>query len=95
MAGYVYFMGSRKDGPLYTGVTAEIDARVYQHKTGEGSQFCKRYGLTKLLYCEQYDRIEDAITREKQIKKWRRAWKNQLIESINPNWDDLYQTLMH
>ncbi len=65
MAGYVYFMGNRRNGPLYTGVTAEIGARVYQHKTGEGSQFCKRYGLTKLLYCEQYDRIEDAIAREK------------------------------
>jgi putative endonuclease len=93
MAGYVYIMSNCKDGPLYTGVTADLSARIYQHRNSEGSTFCKRYGLTRLVYCENYDRIDDAIAREKQIKKWRRAWKVNLIESINPEWGDLYLAL--
>ena len=95
MAGYVYIMSNRKNGPLYTGVTANLGARIYQHKTGEGSTFCRRYGLTRLVFCEDHDRIDDAIAREKQIKKWRRAWKIRLIEGMNPDWDDLYQSLNH
>jgi len=95
MAGYVYIMSNRKGGPLYTGVTANLPARIFQHRNGEGSTFCKRYGLTRLVYCEDHARIDDAIAREKQIKKWRRVWKVNLIEAINPEWDDLYLTLNH
>ncbi len=93
MAGYVYIMSNHHDGLLYTGVTADLSERIYQHKTGEGSAFCKRYGLIQLVYFEHFDRIDDAIAREKQIKKWRRAWKVQLIEKMNPDWGDLYLTL--
>jgi len=95
MAGFIYIMSNRKDGTLYTGVTAELGARIDQHRNGEGSSFCKRYGLTRLVYCENYDRIEEAIAREKQIKKWRRAWKVNLIEDVNPEWEDLYLGLNH
>jgi len=95
MGGYIYMMSNRRNGPLYTGVTADLGARICQHKNGEGSRFCQRYGLTKLVYCEQYDRIEDAIAREKQIKKWRRTWKVKLVENMNPRWDDLFFAINH
>ncbi|MHA7872893.1 MAG: GIY-YIG nuclease family protein [Hyphococcus sp.] len=95
MAAYVYIMSSQKDGPLYTGVTADLPTRIYQHRNGEGSAFCKRYGLTRLVYAEAHDRIDDAIAREKKIKKWRRGWKIKLIEDMNPNWRDLFETIMH
>ncbi len=94
MAAYVYMMSSQKDGPLYTGVTVDLAARIYQHRNGEGSAFCKRYGSTRLVYAEAHDRIDDAIAREKQIKKWRRDWKVKLIEDVNPDWDDLFETIM-
>lgn len=93
MAGYVYFIGMRRNGPLYTGITADIYKRVYEHKQGLGSSFCLRYGLKKLLYFEHFDRISDAINHEKRVKKWRRAWKNDLVDKMNPGWDDLYLTL--
>ncbi|NOX81861.1 MAG: GIY-YIG nuclease family protein [Alphaproteobacteria bacterium] len=95
MPGYVYMMSNKKDGPLYTGVTSDLEGHIYEHKTGIGSKFCKRYGLMRLVYCEDHERIEDAIDREKQIKKWRRAWKVNLIETMNPDWDDLFDTLNH
>ncbi len=95
MPGYVYIMSNKKNDPLYTGVTSDLGGRVYEHKTGAGSIFCKRYGLTRLVYCEDHERIEDAIDREKRIKKWRRGWKINLIETTNPNWDDLFETLNH
>ncbi|MFQ5564703.1 MAG: GIY-YIG nuclease family protein [Parvularculaceae bacterium] len=92
MAGYLYFMSNRKDGPLYTGVTADIGKRVYEHKEGVGSAFCRRYGLTRCVYFETFDRIDDAIAREKTVKKWRRQWKVDLIETVNPDWADLNLT---
>jgi putative endonuclease len=88
--GYVYILTNRKHGALYTGVTAEIAARMMQHKAGEGSKFCREYGIDKLVYIEPAERIEDAIAREKAIKKWRRAWKIELIEKANPHWRDLF-----
>lgn len=80
-------------GTLYIGVTSDIAARVYQHRTGQGSSFCKRYGLTRLVYAEPYPRIDEAIAREKAMKAWKRSWKTKLIEQANPSWADLYETI--
>ena len=88
--GTVYILANRKRGALYTGVTADIAARMMQHKAGKGSKFCREYGIDKLVYVETIERIEDAIAREKAIKKWRRAWKIELIEKMNPDWRDLF-----
>jgi putative endonuclease len=91
--GWVYIMTNRPNGVLYTGVTADIAARATQHRTGQGSGFCRRYGLTRLVYMERHDEIETAIVREKAIKAWQREWKIRLIETQNPDWDDLYLRL--
>ena len=91
--GWVYIMTNMKNGTLYIGVTANLPARVVQHREGTGSGFCKRYGLTRLVYAERHDRIEDAIAREKAVKAWQRAWKLRLIGEMNPSWDDLFLTI--
>ena len=91
--GYVYIMTDGPSGTLYTGVTSNIAARAHQHRTETGSEFCKKYGLTRLVLVERYDTIEEAITREKSIKAWRRSWKLNLIGRSNPDWVDLYPTL--
>jgi len=93
--GWVYIMADRYRGTLYTGMTSDIAARVWAHKEGRGSKFCVRYGLTRLVYAEQAPTIEEAIAREKAIKKWNRAWKIKLIERANPDWLDLWDTLNH
>ena len=87
-------MADRYRGAIYTGVTADIARRVYQHRTWLGSIFVKKYKLERLVYAEFYERIEDAIAREKAIKKWNRAWKIELIEKANPDWLDLYDSLI-
>ena len=92
--GYVYIMTNGVSGTLYIGVTADIAARATQHREGRGSEFCKRYGLDRLVYVEHHDRIEDAIWREKMLKAWKRAWKLNLIEKANPEWADLYPTII-
>lgn len=94
MGGWVYIMASKPHGMLYIGVTAHIAARVDQHRRDTGSAFCRRYGIKTLVYAEPYDRIEDAIAREKTLKAWRRDWKIRLIESANPEWRDLFDTLV-
>ena len=91
--GWVYIMTNRPRGMLYTGVTAELAPRVQAHKDDRGSAFCRRYGLHMLAYAEQHNEIVDAIAREKAIKAWKRAWKIELIESINSEWRDLYDDL--
>lgn len=88
--GYVYILANRRNGALYTGVTADMPARMVQHRAGLGSKHCARYDITKLVYVEAADTITDAIAREKAIKKWRRAWKVELIERDNPDWRDLF-----
>lgn len=88
--GWVYLMADRYRGTIYIGVTADLAARVHQHRAGDGSDFVKRYGLHRLVYAERHDRIEDAIAREKAVKKWRRAWKIRLIEEQNPEWVDRF-----
>ncbi len=86
--GYVYIMSDRLRRILYIGVTANLAARVHQHQQGR-SDFTSRYGLTALVYYETYPDILTAIQREKNLKHWSRAWKNELIEKMNPTWTDL------
>ena len=88
--GYVYILASRKNGTLYTGVCADISARMAQHKAGTGSKFCAKYGVDKLVHVELHDEIVGAIAREKAIKNWQRAWKIALIEHGDPRWRDLW-----
>ncbi len=87
--GWVYMMANRYRGTIYTGVTADIAARAWQHKEGIGSKFATEYELNRLVYAEPHDTIVDAITREKRIKKWNRVWKIRLIVEANPEWRDL------
>ena len=87
---WVYILASRIGGTLYIGITSDLIRRVYQHRARQTPGFTKRYGVTRLVHFEQYDDPENAIRREKRLKKWTRAWKVQLIEQNNPNWDDLY-----
>jgi putative endonuclease len=91
MGGWVYIMTNAPHRTLYIGVTADLAARVYQHRTGKGSEFCRKHGLTRLVYVESYDLIVDAIAREKAMKKWKRAWKLRLICQANPHWNDLFE----
>ena len=91
--GFVYIMTNKPHGVLYTGVTADIAARAFQHRTGTGSRFCRRYNCDKLVLVEPFPTVEEAIAREKAIKAWPRLWKLQLIHAANPNWDDLYDKL--
>jgi putative endonuclease len=92
--GWVYIMADRYRGTMYVGVTAQLVARVYQHRTGAGSNFCHRYGLTRLVWAERGDAIEDCIAHEKRIKRWQREWKFALIEKGNPDWSDLSDHLV-
>jgi len=91
--GWVYIVTNRPRGVLYTGVTADLAARILQHREGKGSAFCRRYNLTRLVFAEWADEIESAIAREKAIKEWKRDWKIKLIEDANPNWDDLFDRI--
>jgi putative endonuclease len=92
--GWVYILTNAPYGTLHIGVTADLAARVVQHRAGEGSDFCRRYGLTRLVYCEFFERIEDAIAREKAMKAWKREWKVRQIEQLNPTWKDLFDQLL-
>jgi len=87
--GFVYILTNRAHGVLYIGVTADIDRRIWQHRNGTGAKFCRKYGVDRLVLVEEYPTIEEAIAREKQLKGWQRAWKIELIEAVNPGWDDL------
>jgi len=87
---YVYLLASERNGTLYLGVTSDIIHRVWQHKNGSVEGFTKKFGVKTLVYYEIYKDAEQAIKREKQLKKWRRAWKLELIEEKNPEWRDLY-----
>jgi putative endonuclease len=91
--GYVYIMASKRNGTLYTGVTSDLVRRVWEHKQDRVEGFTKRYSVHRLVYVEAHDDIQDAIAREKRIKKWNRQWKLKLIEKDNPDWRDLYDEL--
>ena len=87
-------MSNRKNGTLYIGVTSDIIKRVFEHKEKLVDGFTKKYALDTLVYYELFDSIEEAIKREKQLKKWNRAWKIELIEKFNPTWKDLYKDIV-
>lgn len=94
MGGWTYILTNKSCGVLYVGVTADLPARMMQHRAGTGSAFCRRYGLKRLVLAERHDRIEDAIMREKALKAWKRDWKIALIEAANPSWDDLFEVIL-
>ncbi len=89
MAGFVYLLANRKNGAIYTGVTADLVRRLHQHRN-EPQGFVRRYGTFKLVWYEEHASIEDAIQRETSLKRWKRNWKLDLIATNNPNWRDLY-----
>ena len=91
--GWVYIMADRYRGTLYIGVTSDLSARVWAHRQGHGSKFCAHYSLKRLVHAEQAPTIDEAIAREKAMKKWNRAWKIELIEQANPDWDDLFEMI--
>jgi putative endonuclease len=91
---FVYILASRRNGTLYIGVTSDLIKRVYEHKSDLVDGFTKRYAVHDLVYFETVDDVETAIAREKQIKRWHRAWKVRVIEKMNRDWRDLYPDLM-
>ncbi|HEV1999436.1 MAG TPA: GIY-YIG nuclease family protein [Xanthobacteraceae bacterium] len=88
MPYYLYIMASGPKGTLYVGVTSNLAQHVAQHKTGEFGGFTSRYRVDRLVFVEEFARIDDALVAEKRIKRWRRQWKIELIEKANPNWWD-------
>ncbi len=86
---YVYILASRPKGAIYIGVTSNLAKRIWEHRKGIFSGHSKKYDIHRLVYFEIFDQIEDAIAREKRLKKWRRSWKDELIEKANPDWKDL------
>lgn len=86
-------LASQRNGTLYVGVTQDLSFRVWQHREGHGGSFAKKYGVTRLVWYEDFPTADEAITFEKRLKRWRRAWKLALIEKNNPQWLDLYETL--
>ena len=94
MVPCVYILSSKRNGTLYIGVTSDLVQRVWQHKNDFVDGFTKRYGVHNLVWYEVHDTMESAITREKALKKWYRAWKLRLIEESNPSWRDLYSEIV-
>ncbi len=90
---YVYILCSKRNGTLYTGVTSNLVKRVYEHKNNLADGFTKKYNVHLLIWYEVHQTAESAITREKQIKAWKRSWKLRLIEEHNPEWNDLYEDI--
>ena len=90
----VYILASGRNGTLYVGVTSDLVQRIWQHRTGEIDGFTKKYEVKRLLWFEMHATMESAIQREKQIKKWNRAWKIELIERSNRRWHDLNETIV-
>jgi len=91
---HVYILASGKNGTLYIGVTNDLVRRVYDHKNGSIAGFTKKYGVHRLVYYESYIDVHDALAREKRMKKWKRQWKIDLIESVNPEWKDFYSQIL-
>lgn len=90
----VYILASKQNGTLYTGVTSDLPGRIWQHKNKVVGGFTAKYSVSRLVYVEVHESAESAIRREKQIKKWNRAWKLQIIEKVNPTWRDLYDEIV-
>jgi len=91
---FVYILASKRNGTLYIGVTNDVFNRTWQHKGDLIDGFTKRYGVHTLVHYEMFADVREGIVREKQLKKWNRAWKLRLIEESNPDWRDLYETFV-
>ncbi len=91
---FVYILASKRNGTLYIGVTSDLVKRVYEHKNDLVEGFTKKYQVHQLVYYEVTDDIESAIVREKQLKVWKRGWKLELVEKMNPDWRDLYEDII-
>jgi putative endonuclease len=91
---YVYILASKRNGTLYVGVTSDVRRRVCEHKNKPLPGFTSKYNVSNLVYVETYDNPDDAIIREKRLKKWNRSWKIELIEKQNPEWKDLYDDVV-
>ncbi len=91
--GYVYIMASGRNGTIYAGVTSDLPARAYQHRNGLIEGFTKKHDCRRLVWYEAHDDLDNARLRELQIKKWNRQWKLREIETMNPGWDDLFESL--
>jgi putative endonuclease len=90
---YIYILASDRNGTLYVGVTSDLVKRISEHKSKQVKGFTEKYNVTTLVYYEVHAGIEEAITREKAIKAWKRKWKLELIEKNNPQWKDLYEEI--
>ena len=90
---YVYIITNKTDKVLYIGVTNNLERRIYEHKNKTVPGFTQKYNINKLLYFEHFENINDAIHREKQLKKWNRKWKEELINKDNPKWNELYNEI--
>jgi putative endonuclease len=93
-AGYVYIVASKRNGTIYIGATSDLVKRAWQHRNGVVGGFTKRYGCKRLVWFQHFDSIDDARRRELQMKEWQRPWKLRVIEEVNPEWKDLYPTLL-
>lgn len=91
---YLYILAGKKNGTLYIGVTGDLIKRIYEHKQDIIDGFTKKYNVHDLVYYEVYQNVEEAILREKQMKKWNRKWKIRCIEEMNPEWKDLYNEIV-
>ena len=90
---YIYILTNKINSVLYIGVTNDLQRRIYEHKNKLIPGFTRKYNLNKLIYFEHFENINDAIKREKQLKKWNRSWKEELINKENPKWNDLYNEI--
>ncbi|WP_116653108.1 GIY-YIG nuclease family protein [Pelagibacterium sediminicola] len=91
---YVYILTNRRNGTLYTGMTSNLARRVFEHRSKAVPGFTKKYDLTRLVWYEVHGTLESAYQREKRIKEWKRVWKIELIEALNPEWRDLTDMLI-
>jgi putative endonuclease len=94
MPYFVYILASQRNGTLYVGVTNNLVRRIYEHREKLIEGFTSQYNVTRLVWFDQTSSIEEAITHEKRLKRWQRDWKIALIEKSNPNWDDLYESIL-
>ena len=91
---FIYILASKRNGVIYTGVTSDLIKRIWQHKNNVNSGFTSRYKVYKLVYYEVHSMVESALRRERRLKEWQRQWKIDLIEGLNPEWKDLYSSIL-
>ena len=91
---FTYILASKRNGTLYVGFTSDLARRIYEHKNDFVEGFTRKYGVHTLVYFEECDDREAAVLREKQIKEWKRRWKLEMIEKVNPEWEDLYEQIL-